>query len=58
MHIMGEKTEKADAPWSKQKTPCKKIKRKKLIIKYFLLLLLPNLFMEGTHMGKIRLEKR
>ncbi len=29
MHIMGKKTEKADAPWSKQKTPCKKIKRKK-----------------------------
>ncbi len=26
---MGGKTERADAPWFKQKTPCKKIKRKK-----------------------------
>ena len=32
---MGEKTEKADAPWSKQKTPCKKIKRKKNKKNYF-----------------------
>ena len=53
MHIMGGKTKRADAPWSKQKTPCKKIKNI-----FLLLLLLPNLFMEGVHMGKIRVEKK
>ncbi len=34
MHIIGEKTERADGPWSKQKTPCKKI-RENNFIKYF-----------------------
>ncbi len=58
MHIMGGKTERADAPWSKQKTPCKKIKRKKYKKIFFLLLLLPNLFRGGAHMGKIRLTKK
>ena len=47
MHIMGEKTETADAPWSHQKTPCKKSsKRRKMGT------MLPNLFREGAHMGK------
>ena len=29
MHILGGKTERADAPWSQQKTPCKKIQEEK-----------------------------
>ncbi len=57
MHIMGVKTERADAPWSCQQTPSKKVKSKRKGI-FFWSLLLPNLFREGAHMGKIRLEKR
>ena len=29
MHITGRKTKRADAPWSQQKKPCKKIQGKK-----------------------------
>ena len=29
MHIMGVKTERADAPWSCQQTPSKKVKSKR-----------------------------
>ena len=32
---MGGETERADAPWSKQKTPCKKNQEEKNIKKYF-----------------------
>ncbi len=54
MHIMGGKTERGDAPWSPQKTPCKKNSREKILKKFWSLFLL-NLFREGAHMGKIRL---
>ncbi len=52
MHNMGGKTERADAPWSQQKMPCKKNPSEKKEKKIWLLLLL-NLFREGAHMGKI-----
>ncbi len=55
---MGGKTERTDAPWYQQKTPCKKKSREKKLKKYFRSLLLLNLFMEGAHMGKNRLEKK
>ncbi len=57
MHILGGKTERADATRSLQKTPCKKNSREAKTKIFFWPLLLLNLLREGTHMEKNRLKK-
>ncbi len=54
MHIMGGKQKEQMPHGLSKKRPAKKSGKKI----FLLLLLLPNLFMEGVHMGKIRVEKK